>query len=183
MSLLERVDHCDTISNIIDETVVETNNDENSNESTDFLTMQPATQRFGSEAESQLFVQQLQRRVRNIICSSDEDSSNCGSQKNDANKITIQNPASSGEETDIDCAQIRKKKFRKKNKPIIASDSDGDSTDAEGANVVSDPIGIPQLKDDKSDDSDTDVGKNMVYRALQILNLFIYISYRNIFCD
>lgn len=163
MSLLGHVDPQDTSSNIIDETVVETNNDvtdENSNESTDFLTMQPATQRFSSEADSQLFVQQLQRRIRYTISSSEEDLSNCDSQKNDSNKVTIENAISSGEETDIDCAQIRKKKFRKKKQPIITSDSDGDSTDAEGANVVSNSKEIPQTKDDKNDDSATDVGKS-----------------------
>ncbi|GJQ76614.1 hypothetical protein Trydic_g15476 [Trypoxylus dichotomus] len=125
-------------TNVIDETKLD-DDDESSRESTDFLTMQPAvTQNFNSDSQSQLFVQQLQRRVRYAISSSDEESregSRESSQKRKPSKAPLEKEReSSDDETDVEYSQINIKKLSKK--PVLNSDSDGDSTDVELPNVL-----------------------------------------------
>lgn len=185
----------ETSLDIIEETVVDDNNDEDdesSRESTDFLTMQPAsTQYFDSESQSQLCVQQLQRRVRNMIGSSDDDLSNCDRENGEASQEKYprksqlsNNHVVSDDDTDVESSQITRRISLRKNKPIITSESDGDNTDIEATdNVTTTRI----HEDDRSTDTNRSQYNTLyslkycsIYQLMVLLQAFLIKIYPTI---
>lgn len=167
---VSNIDH--TSTNIIEETITANSvveDDQDSRESTDFLTMQPAvTQHFDSDTQSQLFIANLKKRVKNVLNSSDDDSCNLNTNSNknsQTKKPTLVRSKSSDEETECELSQIKMKKLRK-TRAVFDTDSD-DSTDADEACITAGnkmvvANNINESQDDGSS-TDSDLGKHNFY--------------------